>query len=248
MKVRPVKTQKITPGNDLYGVLNDSIARLPENSVLAITSKIISLCENNVVKIGSIDKDDLIHDQADFYLPVDKAYNINLTIKNNILIPSAGIDESNGNGYYILWPEDPQKSANEIKEYLTKKFKLNNLGIIIVDSKTTPLRWGVIGTALAHSGFTALIDYTGKLDIFGRKFKFEKANIADSLAVAAVAVMGEGSEQTPIALIEDIPFVEFQSGNPTDAELENLKIDMKNDLYKELLTSVKWKRGKGGGK
>lgn len=248
MKVTPVKTIKITPGADLYKILDESVVQLSANSVLAITSKIISLCENNVVKIGSIEKDELIHNQADLYLPIDLKYKINLTIKNNILIPSAGIDESNGNGYYILWPENPQQSANEIRSYLTKKFKINNLGIIIVDSKTTPLRWGVTGTALAHSGFAALIDYTGKTDIFGRKFKFEKANIADSLSVAAVAVMGEGSEQTPIALIEDIPFVEFQSRNPTSAEIENLKIDMKNDLYKELLTSVKWKRGKGGGK
>lgn len=246
MKVTPIKTIKVTAGADLYKILDDSIKSLPEKSILVITSKIISLCENNVAKIGSIAKDELIHNQADLYLPLDKTYNINLTIKNNILIPSAGIDESNGNGFYIMWPEDPWKSANEIRHYLSKKFKLKNLGIIIVDSKTTPLRWGVTGTALAHSGFNALNDYTGKPDIFGRKFKFEKANIADSLSVAAVAVMGEGSEQTPIALIEDVPFVEFQKRNPTDLEIENLKIDMKNDLYKDLLTSVKWKRGKGG--
>ena len=38
----------------------------------------------------------------DFY-----RYHMTLTIKQGMLIPTAGIDESNGDGYYILWPRDP---------------------------------------------------------------------------------------------------------------------------------------------
>ena len=34
-----------------------------------------------------------------------------LAIKKHTLVPSAGIDESNANGHYILWPKNPEKEA-----------------------------------------------------------------------------------------------------------------------------------------
>ncbi len=243
MKATPVKTKPIVLGDKLFDILGLTIKSLQENSVVAITSKIISICEGNVVKIGTKDKNILIKEQADYYLPPDSRYNFSLSIKNNIMIASAGIDESNGNGYYVLWPKRPQESANGIRDFLKKKLKLKKLGVIIVDSKTTPLRWGVTGVAIVHSGFSALNDYINTPDVFGRLFQFEKANIADMLAASAVGVMGEGNEQTPIALIEDIPFVHFQDRNPTRKEINNLAIKMEDDLFSELLKKVAWKKG-----
>ncbi|WP_225416175.1 hypothetical protein [Wolbachia endosymbiont of Brugia malayi] len=38
-------------------------------------------------------------------------YDLYLTIKDDILIPSAGIDESNGDEMYILYLKDVQKVA-----------------------------------------------------------------------------------------------------------------------------------------
>lgn len=245
MKVTSLKTKPIVLGDKLFEILESAIKSLPERSVVAITSKIISICEGNVVKIGTKDKNELIKEQAEYYLPPNDRYNFSLTIKNNIMIASAGIDESNGNGYYVLWPKEPQKTANGIRAFFKKKFKLKNLGVIIVDSKTTPLRWGVTGVAVVHSGFSALNDYIGTPDIFGRLFRVEKANVADMLAASAVGVMGEGNEQTPIAVIEDIPFVHFQDRNPTKRELKDLVITMEEDLFAELLKGVKWKKGDG---
>jgi dihydrofolate synthase / folylpolyglutamate synthase len=167
-----------------------------------------------------------------------------LAINNNLIAPSAGIDESNGNGYYILWPENPQKTANEIRSYLIKRFSVSEAGVIITDSRTTPLRWGTTGISIAYSGFLALNDYIGRPDIFGRKLEMTKANIADALAVAAVVVMGEGSEQTPLAVIKDVPFVHFQKRNPSAGEVRGLRIEMKDDVYEPLLTSVDWKKGR----
>jgi len=243
MKVNPIKTEPIVVGNNLLKILNKSISNLKNNSVVAVTSKIVSICEGSVVKMGTKDKDFLIKDQADYYLPVKNKYNFFLSIKNNIMIPSAGIDESNGNGYYILWPKNPQKSVNLIRDYLSKKFKISNLGIIIVDSKITPLRWGVTGVTVSYSGFSALNNYIGSKDIFGKEFRVEKVNVADALAASAVLVMGEGSEQTPITIIEDIPFVEFKNKNPSKKELEELAISMEDDLYGQILGAVKWEKG-----
>ena len=97
--------------------------------------------------------------------------------------------------------------------------------------------------AIVYSGFSALKNYIGKPDIFGRKFEMQKANIADALAASAVLLMGEGSEQTPLAIIEDVPFVKFQEKDPSKKELRDLRINMDDDLYGPLLKSVKWKRG-----
>ena len=217
---------------------------MPEDSVLAVTSKIISLCEGRVIKIGEVDKDELIKREAEFFLPRKLSrYKIIFAIKNGILAPSAGIDESNADGYYVLWPRDPQKTANEIRKYLKKKFRLKKVGVIITDSKTTPLRWGTSGVAIAHSGFAALKDYIGTSDVFGRKLKMTKANIMDALAATAVLVMGEGAEQTPLAIIEDLPFVKFKSSDPSKSELRDLKIELDDDLYAPMLKAVKWRKG-----
>jgi len=56
-------------------------------------------------------------------------------------------------------------------------------------------------------------------------------------------VMGEGSEQTPLAVIDDAPFVEFQDRDPTVAELEPLRVPPEDDLYAPLLEGVPWQQG-----
>ena len=216
-----------------------------ERSIIAITSKIVSICEGRISRIGTVDKKELIEKEAEYFLPPEEnKYNITLTIKGKLLIPTAGIDESNGNGYYVLWPENPQKTANGVRKYLCDRFSIREVGVIITDSRTTPLRWGTTGIAIAYSGFLALNDYIGKPDIFGRKLKIQKANVLDALAASAVLIMGEGGEQTPLAVIGDVPFVKFKNRNPSGKELKELHTGIEGDLYSPLLKSVKWIKGK----
>ncbi len=245
MKITAIKTEKIVPDKkNLFSILDQYIEGFREKSILAVTSKIVSICEGRAVPIAIADKQKLIEEEADLFLPPEEnKYNITLAVKNNILAPSAGIDESNANGHLVLWPADPQKSANEIRKYLMRRFNVKRAGVIITDSKTTPLRWGTTGVAIAHSGFSALKNYIGRQDLFGRKLIVTKANMMDALAVAAVLVMGEGNEQTPIAVIEDIPFIKFQSRNPTKKELLDLQINIEEDLYAPILKSAKWRKG-----
>lgn len=244
MNVKIVKTHKIRPGGEsIEEILDKYITDLKENSIVAIASKIISICQGRVVKNTTVsDKNKIIEKEADLFIPPDpnSQYDFYLTIKNNILIPNSGVDESNADGNLILWPENPQQTANKIRAHLIKKFNLKNVGVLIVDSKTTPLRSGVTGVSLAHSGFLALNDYIGTPDIFGRKLEVTKVNIADALAAAAVLQMGEGAEQTPLAIIDDLQFVSFQNQNPTREELEEFKISINNDIYGPILKSVQW--------
>ncbi|HEX9722293.1 MAG TPA: coenzyme F420-0:L-glutamate ligase [Candidatus Paceibacterota bacterium] len=245
MKVQPIKTRKVEPGKDtdIHAILDQYLPKLQEGSVVAITSKIVAICQGRYAKIGSVNKNELIEREAEYFLPPGPN-GFYLTVKYGILSASAGIDESNGAGYYILWPKDPQKTANEIRAYLVRKHGLKNVGVIITDSKITPLRWGVTGVSITHSGFAAMNDYIGTPDIFGRELKFTKTNIMDGLGGAAVMLMGEGSEQTPLAVIEDVPFVNFQQRNPTQKEIKEVCIGMmQDDLYKPILTSVQWRKG-----
>ncbi|HLD01646.1 MAG TPA: coenzyme F420-0:L-glutamate ligase [Patescibacteria group bacterium] len=266
MNIYALKTHKITKDDtDLFAVLDKYLPKLSENTVLAITSKIVSITEGRIVPIRKVPqvsevpqvsqgeenednkelKDHLIEQESQFYLPRDEnPHGVSLTITNNSLVATAGIDESNANGHYILWPKNPQESANRVRRHIREIRSVRNIGVIITDSRTAPMRWGVTAFAIAYSGFVPLKDYIGTPDIFGRPFKYEKLNIADSLASAVTVVMGEGNEQTPMSVIEDIPFVTFQDSDPTEDELASLRISPAEDLYAPLLKSVQWKKGK----
>jgi len=249
MIVRSVKTGKILPeSTTIPKILDECLNEFKNGSILAVTSKAISLCEGRTAPTNA-NKSKLIEDQADYFLPARLSqYNFEFTITNKTLIPAAGIDESNTNGNYLLWPSDPQKSANEIRSYLNRRFNVVDAGVVITDSTCQPLRWGTTGIAIAFSGFKPTNNYIGKPDLFGREFKVSRAGIASGLAAAAVLAMGEGSEQTPLATIEDVPFVEFVDRNPSKDELENFYIsDYKEDLFAPFLNSVDWQKGNGNG-
>lgn len=245
MQIRTIRTHKITPADtDLLALIDQYLPALAEQSVLAITSKIVSLCEGRVVKVGSVDKQQLIEAEADAFLPPStNRYHVTLTIKGNIMIPNAGIDESNSDNHYVLWPADPQATANLVRNHLCRRFGLRQVGVLITDSKTTPLRWGVTGVAVAHSGFQALNDYVGRNDLFGRPLRMTQVNVADGLAAAAVLMMGEGDEQTPLAVINKAPCIHFQAEDPSAAELAGQAIALEDDLYAALLQGVEWQPG-----
>lgn len=245
MKVTTYKTKKVEVGDKLFPILDEFLPKLKDKTVVAIASKIVGICEGRVDPDDSDrHRDELAKKEAEFYIPVELSkYNFMITINNNVLVARAGIDHSNGHGNLVLWPKDPQKSVNQIREYLIKKHGVKNLGVILTDSHLSPLRWGVTGVAVAHSGFETLIDYVGKPDIYGRPLLVEKSNVRDSLATAAVIEMGEGSEQQPIAIIEDAKFVKFQKRNPTKKELANLRIKVEDDVFAPFLTSAKWLKG-----
>jgi len=246
MIAKACKTSKIKPGDDLFKILDKYLPSLGEKEIVAISSKIVATCEGRVVKVGTVDKDELIAKESQYYLPREQnPYNVSLTITRSILAATAGIDESNGNGYYILWPEDPQASANRIREHLCKKFKRKYLGVILTDSKTTPMRWGVTGIGLAYSGFKGLVSFIGKPDLFGKKLEYTNVSVMDNLASAAILEMGESNEQKPLVVISDVPMAEFVAHNPTKKELDEWKISIKEDLYGDFLKNVPWKKGKG---
>jgi len=205
MKLRKVRTRAfLPPKDDIYDLLN-SIKKLKNGDVVVITSKVLSIHQGRCIKISDqVKKLDLIKQEAEYYkLTRVKQQKFVLTIKNHVLALSAGIDESNSNGYYTLLPNNVNRLLKEIWQHLRRKHKIKNLGVIATDSHTFPMRLGTIGIAIGFYGFEPQKDYRGQKDIFGRKFKFTKTDIVDALAVSAVYMMGEGAERVPIVIIKD---------------------------------------------
>lgn len=229
MHVISIKTRiMLPPQDDLWELLDNSLPKLRERDVVVVTSKIVSIGEGRCVSIGtSEEKRELIEKEAEYLARFKESRRSVFSVKGHTVVGSAGIDESNGNGYWTLWPEDPFKSARGIWAHLRKKHTMDKLGVIITDSTSPPMRLGCTGISIGFFGFHPLLRYIGKPDIFGRKFKFERANLVDGIAAAAVVAMGEGNEQTPLAIIRDLPHLRFA---PYDTSRE-LLIRPKEDIY-----------------
>ncbi len=225
MIVRAVKTRIFREGEDLADFVISHVPKLKDGSILAVASKIVSLSENRIAPFSQ--KKQLIKSESSQQI---RTKYVSLTVKDGMILPNAGIDESNGDGRLILLPKDSYKSAERLREKLKKKYKVRKLGIIVVDSWVTPMRAGVTGLALGYAGFRGIRQYKGKKDIFGRKFNFSSVNVADSLATSAMLEMGEGSERRPLATITGV-HIDFSERVKTG----ELRADQKSDMYFPLI-------------
>ncbi len=226
MEIRAIKTSLFQPKEDLIGFLLQYLPKLKNGDIVTITSKIVALSQNRVAEI----------DQHDTLIKQDSSQVIKtpwglLTETEYGWCINAGIDESNADHGLILLPKNAPKVAALIRRALLKHYNLEKLGIVITDTKSLPLRQGTIGRTLGYAGFEPLKSYIGKPDIFGRKSRITQSNVADALSASAVLAMGEGDEQTPLALIRKA------SASFTNKKATNtLNLPPETDIYKKLFT------------
>ena len=115
-----------------------------------------------------------------------------------IFTANAGMDESNiEKGYAVGWPENPVKSAQEIRN------RFGNIAVIITDSCLRPRRWGVTAYALTCAGIDPIQDQAGENDLYGKPLHITKEAIADQLATAANILMGNADQGVPVVIIRD---------------------------------------------
>lgn len=232
LSARGVTTRILHLGEDLGAFCIEHLEPLVakglvlEGCVLAVTSKIAALAERAIIAKSEATKAEVIAREADYDLG-DIGHGVRLTIKDGLFIPSAGIDESNAEGnFYILYPRKPYEVSRDLRHAIIKHFGLKNFGIILTDSHTMPLRRGVTGIGLSYWGFRASVKLVGTEDLFGRAFAMTYINNLDSLAVTAVAVMGEGVESRPLAILHP-EGLEFYEG----CDRDQLEIAVEEDLY-----------------
>jgi F420-0:gamma-glutamyl ligase len=235
MQAKAIKTNKISIGENIFDVLDKYILHLESESIIAITSKIISTCYGFVASKDLVkNKAELIKKEADIILSDIKSEWMSacLTIKSGIIIPSAGIDESNAEGFYVLFPHNIAKIVGDIWDHLSKKHGIEDFGIIITDSTVNPLRSGVVGIGIGWCGFEPTRNYILSKDIFGQKMNMTKVNVVDSICNVATFVMGEGGEQTPISIISDFDGKVVFTKN---YDMIDISISKEDDLYSSII-------------
>jgi len=230
MQLIPVQTKILKPPkDDLFVILDKCLKDVQEGDIVLVTSKVISIHQGACVPIGLIEKEVLVSQEEEHAMSANKSYP--LRIKYNAFLFESGIDESNGEGYYVLLPKKPYEAAKEIWEYLRKRHSIKNVGVIITDSHLLPFRRGVTGISIAFWGFLPVAQHEGKRDLFGREILLSSTNIADSLASASAVVCGECDEATPVVIARDVPGIVY-----TEKDVrEELLIPIESDLYGPLL-------------
>ena len=224
MEVKGVKTALYKGEDLLKDFIISHIKTLKNNTILGIASKVVALSQGRLVDLNEVKNTKnpkkyydgkkkenakvaaLINKEAKFVFPGD----FYLTYKEGAILAAAGIDQSNvPEGYAVLLPNNLKKTITTLWLDLRKHYKVRNLGIIIIDSHCVPLREGTHGLALAYTGFQGVKDYRGKKDLYGKKMQVSQLAVADNLASAALLMMGESKERTPLVTIKEAP-VKFQ--------------------------------------
>lgn len=217
-----VKTPIFKQDNDVFVFLRDSFSEQQitpkEKSVVIIASKIIALSQGRIVQATKKEMEKWVQKESQEYWATQYP-GVFLALKENILIANAGIDASNAeDGTLILWPENVQEVAGDLCEKMKEEYNLSEVGVLISDSRCTPLRTGVTGVALAWSGFEGVRNEIGTTDIYGKALEVTQNAIADNLASAAELVMGNAGEKTPIVVCENAPVTfTVQQQNPKTA-------------------------------
>ncbi len=222
MEVLGVKTDLVRVGDDLVHALQEGMARaglsLRDGDILVVSESTVATAEGRVVALDDVTPSDLAlalaakwcKDPREMELILCESDEIVggipgvvLTMKKGFLYPNAGIDNSNAPpGHVVLFPADAQKSASEIRRRMANG---KEIGVIIGDSRTHPLRLGCVGVALACEGLEPVEDVRGQRDLFGRELKITRKAVADNLVSAAQIIMGEGDEGIPAVIIRDAP-------------------------------------------
>ncbi|MDP3103182.1 MAG: coenzyme F420-0:L-glutamate ligase [Candidatus Methanoperedens sp.] len=236
MQLFGIKTPLIRPGDDISEVLIRALKvsgiRPQDNDIIVLAESAVATAEGRVVALDSVKpskkaltlsklyetdprKMELIIRESDEIL--GGIPGVVVTITKGVLSPSAGIDNSNApEGHVVLLPEDPKRSAVEIRERLMAEYGCR-LAVIVGDSRTQPLRLGCVGIALGCAGIEPVEDMRGHKDLFGKPLMITRRATADNLVSAGQLVMGEADESTPAVLIRDAPviFIEGSEDIPT---------------------------------
>ena len=221
LQVIPIKIQKeIESGDDLVDLILESF-KINDGDVLVFSQKIISKNEGRIIRLSSVNPSILADGIASSYGKDPRLVELILSetkrivrMENGVIIvetnhgfvcANAGIDESNvKDGYATLLPDDPDKSANLLKDRVKQKTG-KDTAIIISDTFGRPFRLGQTDVAIGIAGLEPILDYNGKPDTFGKIMQVTAIAVADEICSTSELVMGK-VQKCPIAVIRNYNF------------------------------------------
>jgi len=241
LQIIPIKTQKeIGIDINLVDLILES-SEINDGDILVFSQKIVSKSEGRILRLSSVNPSLLANGIASSYGKDPRLVELILSeskrivrMENGIIIvetkhgfvcANAGIDESNvQDGYAALLPEDPDKSANLLKERIEQKTG-KNIAVIISDTFGRPFRLGQTDVAIGIAGIEPILDYIGKPDTFGKVMQVTTIAIADEICSATELVMGK-VRKCPIAIVRNYNF------NFSNAKIQKLLRSRHDDLFR----------------
>jgi len=241
IQIIPVKIQKdIVPNDNLVDLVLES-TEIQDGDILVFSQKIVSKNEGRILSLSSVNPSLLANGISSSYNKDPRLMELILSeskrivrMENGIIIvetnhgfvcANAGIDESNvQDGYATLLPEDPDRSANLLKERIEQKTG-KNIAVIISDTFGRPFRLGQTDVAIGVAGIDPILDYSGKPDTFAKIMQVTAIAIVDEICSATELVMGK-VEKCPVALVRNYKF------NFSDAKIQNLLRPKHEDLFR----------------
>jgi coenzyme F420-0:L-glutamate ligase/coenzyme F420-1:gamma-L-glutamate ligase len=239
---------EIKPGADLVTLIGDaaagSVGGIQSGDVVVITHKIISKAEGQVVNLDEVEPSALAayyatvgdepHDprQVEVVLrecvrivKMDRGVIITET-KHGFVCANSGVDASNvpGDNFVSLLPVDPDKSAEEIRAGLARRFDAN-IAVVVSDSFGRPWRMGITNVAIGVAGLEPFNDYRGQVDPTGYLMKVSLLAIADELASAGELAMGK-VKQVPVAVVRGYEWT------PGSGKGKDFVMDPTRDLFR----------------
>jgi len=238
----------IRPGDDLPRIIVDSLGQNAleprDGDVLVVAQKVVSKAEGRVVDLREVRPSaaakrlgrDAAKDprMAEVILRESRAINrsrpglIIAEHRRGYICANAGVDHSNVAGseeIVSLLPEDPDRSAREIRDALAAAFGAR-VGVIVSDSHGRPHREGAVGVAIGVAGLAPLRSYVGRPDRYGYVLRRTVEGVADELAAIAGLLQGQADEGTPVVLIRGAP-----SGGESGSAADLIRAP-EEDLYR----------------
>ena len=177
----------VKSGDDISAIIKEAILKsdyeLCDGDIILIAETLISKAEGNIIKLDDIVPSDKAVEVAEICNKDPKLVEVILQnsteivevgpnfivteTKQGFVCANAAIDESNvEDGLATPVPENPDKSASEIREFLEKEFG-EEIAVIITDTQGRAFRFGAIGTAIGCSGISPLWTRVGEKDLYG---------------------------------------------------------------------------------
>jgi coenzyme F420-0:L-glutamate ligase/coenzyme F420-1:gamma-L-glutamate ligase len=227
----------VQPGDDLAQLiiasLGDNGLALQEGDVLVVAQKIVSKAEDRYVRLADVtagpealalaaraDKDprqvELILRESTELIRVRPGVII-VEHRNGYVHANAGIDKSNisndpDDPRMLLLPEDPDRSAQALRQALAQRTAVTPQ-VIINDSMGRAWRNGTVGLAIGTAGLEPLNNQIGERDLFGNVLEVTEPAVADELAAGASLVMGQAAQACPVVLARGAGLKKAEGGS-----------------------------------
>ena len=222
----------VKPGDDLAGLILEGLKRsaldLRDGDVIVVAQKVVSKAEGRWVDLKTVQPSPAALELAAQTSKDPRLVEVILSESRQVVrtraaliivlhrlgfvCANAGVDHSNVGGpngdegeWVLTLPEDPGRSAAELRRRLEQASGAR-LGVLIIDSHGRAWRLGTAGVAIGVSGFPALLDLRGHPDLFGYILQVTQVGLADEIAAAASALMGQADEGRPVIHVRGLPY------------------------------------------